>query len=68
MNTSDDVTFSPGDGFAKKLVETEDNASIEVDDILSTQVLSWGGLVRGCCIGENKACEDVSRFILNFKI
>ena len=34
MNTSDDVTFSPGDGFAKKLVETEDNASIEVDDIL----------------------------------
>ena len=34
MNTSDDVTFSPGDGFAKNLVETEDNASIEVDDIL----------------------------------
>ena len=34
MNTSDHVTFSPGDGFAKKLVETEDNAGIEVDDIL----------------------------------
>ena len=33
-NTSDDVTFSPGDGFAKKQVETEDNASKEVDDFL----------------------------------
>ena len=34
MNTSDHVTFSPGDGFAKKQVETEDHDSKEVNDIL----------------------------------
>ena len=33
-NTSDDVTFSPGDGFAKKQEETEDHDSKEFNDIL----------------------------------
>ena len=34
MNTSDHVTFPPGDGFTKKQVETEDHDSKEINDIL----------------------------------